>query len=304
MAQQVTVQVPATTANCGSGFDCLGIALSYYNTFEFKILPEKKFRVIVQGEGQDVFAPDRSNLAIESLLQVFKKYRLPQPQGIALTMHNNIPLARGLGSSSSAIVAGVLAGDKLAGTKLSKQDILTLANEIEGHPDNVAPAIFGGVTLSYTHEGLAYSHRVNCPKVFKPVVVVPKLRLETKLARSVLPQQVTLADAIFNMSRAALFVNCLQNGHLELLSHALEDKLHQPYRAALIPHMHEVFAVAVQNGAYGAAISGAGSTLIAFCPPNAHHDVIGQAMRDIFTHNGLEAQYHVFDIDNQGAVII
>lgn len=304
MTKSVTVRVPATTANCGPGFDCLGIALTHYNTFSFSLLENSGFQVQVVGEGAKMFAPDKSNLAIESMLKVFKKYQLPLPQGVALKMQNNVPLARGMGSSSSAIVAGVLAGNHFANLQLSPTELLTLANEIEGHPDNVAPALFGGVTLSYVQDGVAYSENISCGKAFKLVVVVPEMRLETKLARSVLPDSISMKDAIFNLSRAALFVNAIQSGKLESLKHALQDKLHQPYRSKLIPHMQEVFAAAEAHGAYGSAISGAGSTLIAFCPIDADHQAIGLAMKSIFTNNGIKARYHVLDVDTQGARII
>lgn len=304
MTKSVTVSVPATTANCGPGFDCLGIALTHYNTFSFSLLENSGFQVQVVGEGAKMFAPDKSNLAIESMFKVFKKYQLPLPQGVALKMQNNVPLARGMGSSSSAIVAGVLAGNHFANLQLSPTELLTLANEIEGHPDNVAPALFGGVTLSYVQDGVAYSENISCGKAFKLVVVVPEMRLETKLARSVLPDSISMKDAIFNLSRAALFVNAIQSGKLESLKHALQDKLHQPYRSKLIPHMQEVFAAAEAYGAYGSAISGAGSTLIAFCPIDADHQAIGLAMKSIFTNNGIKARYHVLDVDTQGARII
>lgn len=304
MIKSLTVRVPATTANCGPGFDCLGIALTHYNTFSFSLLDTKGFQVQVTGEGEKMFAPDKSNLAIESMLRVFKKYHLPLPAGVKLVMHNKVPLARGMGSSSSAIVAGVLAGNRFAGLNLNPTELLTLANEIEGHPDNVAPALFGGVTLSYVQEGVAYSENISCGREFKMVVVVPELRLETKLARSVLPETVSMKDAIFNLSRAALFVSAIQSGKLENLQHALQDKLHQPYRSQLIPHMPAIFAAAKKHGAYGSAISGAGSTLIAFCPLTADHQAIGAAMRSIFVKNGIKARYHVLDVDTQGAQII
>ena len=303
MTKSVTVRVPATTANCGPGFDCLGIALTHYNTFSFSLLDDEGFKVQVIGEGEKLFAADKSNLAIDSMFRVLKKYQKPLPKGVALKMQNNVPLARGMGSSSSAIVAGVLAANYFAGLELSRTELLTVANEIEGHPDNVAPALFGGVTLSYVQDGVAYSENIVCGKPFKLVVVVPEMRLETKLARSVLPEQVSMKDAIFNLSRAALFVNSIQSGNLANLKHALQDKLHQPYRSKLIPHMQEIFAAAQKCGAYGSAISGAGSTLIAFCPIDSDHHAIGAAMKNIFSDNKIKARYHVLDIDMQGARI-
>lgn len=304
MIKEVTVRVPATTANCGSGFDCFGIALTYYNTFTFSILENPGFKVEVQGEGSDSFLPNSSNLAIDSFLQVFKKNNKPLPCGVGLKMQNNIPLARGMGSSSSAIVGGVLAGSILSGSNLSKQQLLSLANEIEGHPDNVAPAILGGITLSYMEDNDVFSHNILSPVPFKLVVVVPQLRLETKLARSVLPKEIKIKDAIFNMSRTALFVNSIQTGNLHYLKHALQDRIHQPYRSTLIPNMQKVFDSAILGGAFGAAISGAGSSLIAFCPIDSNTESIGKSMQQVFVDSGINACYHVLDVDNDGAIVI
>lgn len=304
MANEIKIRVPATTANCGAGFDCLGIACTYYNLFTFEVTQEAEIKVQATGEGAEFFSPTATNLAIDSLLYVFKKYNLPAPLGISLKMHNNIPLSRGLGSSSSAIVAGVIAGNYFAKLNLDKEELLVLANDIEGHPDNVAPALLGGITLSYIQKERAYALQVEPKQAFKLVAIVPELKLATVKARAVLPEHVSMQDAIFNLSRAALFVLSIQSGELDKLEHALNDCLHQPYRQQLIPGMREVFTVAKENGAYGAVISGAGSTLMAFCPLDADCERIGESMQAVFTEKNINSVYHVFDVDMQGAVII
>ena len=304
MAKKIKISVPATTANCGAGFDCLGIACTYHNLFTFELTDTVGFDVQVAGEGSEFFLPTETNLAIESMRYVFDKYQLRAPQGVRLQMQNKIPLSRGLGSSSSAIVAGVIAGNYFADLNLTKEELLVLANEIEGHPDNVAPALLGGITLSYTQQGRAYALQVEPKKMFKLVAIVPEIKLATAKARAVLPEHVSMQDAIFNLSRAALFVLSIQKGDLDKLDHALTDCLHQPYRQQLIPGMAEVFAAAKKNGAYGAVISGAGSTLMAFCPLTADCEGIGKSMQAVFTERQINSVYHVFDIDKQGAEII
>ena len=299
----VTVRVPATTANCGAGFDCLGIACSMYNTFTFAIAPDQNISVLAQGEGSGMFRPHSSNLVIESFYAVYDRKNLPRP-GVKLQMNNEVPLARGLGSSSSAIVAGIVAANYFTGSTLSNDDLLKIATDIEGHPDNVAPALLGGIVVSYMHDNRAGAVVIPCPTEFKLVAIVPELKLETKLARSVLPSQVSRQDAIFNLSRSALFVAAMSTGNLALLADALHDTLHQPYRSKLIPHMQQVFDAAIKAGAYGAVISGAGSTLMAFCPANANCTQIGAAMQAVFDANDISAKYHVLDVDTQGAKII
>lgn len=299
----VTVRVPATTANCGAGFDCLGIACTMYNTFTFTIDSEKNISVIAQGEGSSMFKPHSSNLVIESFYAVYDQKKLPRP-GIKLQMNNSVPLARGLGSSSSAIVAGIVAANYFTGSTLTNDDLLNIATNLEGHPDNVAPALLGGIIVSYMRNSCAGAAKLPCPNKFKLVAVVPELKLETKLARSVLPEQVPRHDAIFNLSRAALFVSAISTGKLEMLSDALHDTLHQPYRSKLIPHMQQVFDAAISNGAYGAVISGAGSTLMAFCPLTADCTKIGDAMQAVFAENSIPSKYHILDVDTQGAKII
>ncbi|MDR1702998.1 MAG: homoserine kinase [Sporomusaceae bacterium] len=310
--KSVKVRVPGTTANCGPGFDTIGIALSVYNELELSLLPEKGLEIIIAGTGAAVLPRDEKNIVLEAIGLLFDRLakefhyspRADLP-GLRLKMDNQIPLARGLGSSAAAIVAALVAANAISGAKFSQEDILAMATQMEGHPDNVAPAIYGGVTLSITAE--TSGERVRCLKFlpaakFSLVVAVPEFELATKLSREALPNVVPLRDAVFNISRAALLTGALALGKLEYLKEALDDKLHQPYRQKLITGMSDVFKAATDNGALGAVLSGSGPCLIAFTESN--EDAIGSAMVDAFGKHNVQAKYLNLAIDAQGAQVI
>ncbi len=301
MAVSVTVRVPGTTANCGPGFDTIGIACTIYNELTLTLSDQGGFTLSVEGEGSGSIPTNDRNIALLSvravLRQVNKHYG-----GIDIKMNNNIPLARGLGSSAAAIVAGLVAANAATGGKLSKEELLALATAQEGHPDNVAPAIFGGITISMMDKDKPQSLRFIPPAPLKMVVAVPEFGLSTKAARQVLPRAVSLQDAVFNVSRAALLVGALCQGQLGFLRQALEDRLHQPYRLKLIPGMSDVLDAAIDKGALGAALSGAGPCLIAFTQQNA--DVIGDAMVAAFARHNVKAGYLDLNIDPEGAKVI
>jgi homoserine kinase len=301
MANTVKIRVPGTTANCGPGFDAVGIACTIYNDLELTLSDQGGISLDVTGEGAGAIPADGSNVAVKAIQMVLAKTGC-NANGIALKMVNNIPLARGLGSSAAAIVGGLVAANELTGSTLTKEDILDMATAIEGHPDNVAPAIFGGITVSIMDSGSAKYLRFLPPKDFSMVAVIPEFNLSTKAARKVLPDSVPFADAVFNVSRTALLVGSLCTGELKLLIHALEDRLHQPYREQLIPGMAQVLSVARQTGALGAALSGAGPCLLAFTADNS--DAVGMAMVKAFNIHKVAARYQILDIDKKGAIII
>ncbi|QDR80732.1 homoserine kinase [Sporomusa termitida] len=301
MANTVKVRVPGTTANCGPGFDAVGIACTIYNDLELTLNDQGGISLAVMGEGAGAIPADGSNVAVKAIQMVLAKTGC-KLNGIHLKMVNNIPLARGLGSSAAAIVGGLVAANELTGNTLTKEDILGMATAIEGHPDNVAPAIFGGITVSIMDSGNAKYLRLQPAKAFSMVAVIPEFNLSTKAARKVLPDSVPFADAVFNVSRTALLIGALCTGELKLLSHALEDRLHQPYREQLIPGMAQVLAAARQTGALGAALSGAGPCLLAFTADDS--DEVGKAMVKAFNIHKVPARYQVLAIDEQGAVII
>lgn len=298
MKHCVKVRVPATTANCGPGFDAVGIACTLYNTFELNLCDD--IIINIYGEGQESLPCDENNVVVQAIQRVFNCTGLQA--GFKLTMHNNIPLSRGLGSSAAAVVGGLCAANAICGDKLSKSELLAIATEFEGHPDNVAPAIFGGITLSFVDGNKANTLRFIPPLDLKMVACIPDFTLATKLARQALPKTVPHTDAVFNVSRTALLVGALAQGQFEYLRFALKDRLHQPYREKLIPGMKDVFDAAVSAGALGAVISGAGSTLMAFTVREAVN--IGEQMVKAFANNAIAARYIVLDIDKTGVQIM
>lgn len=299
--RKITVKVPATSANCGPGFDTLGLAVTYYNIISYEITEAPGFKLDVSGEGAEYLKPYGRNLAFVSFLRVWNELTGRERIGLKLTMENNIPMSRGLGSSSSAIVAGVFAANELCGRPFSKEKLLNIAAEIEGHPDNVAPALYGGFTISYTDKsGTAHTLRLLPRKPLKFIAVVPERRLATSLARQAIPATVPHHDAVFNSSRASLLVGALLSGNYAYLTDALEDRLHQPYREHLIPGLQEVFRAAKAAGAYNAIISGAGSTVMAYAPADADCEAIAKAMAAAFAACGENCCYHILDLDSEG----
>ncbi len=302
MKKSVTIRVPATSANCGPGYDSLGLALGLYNDFTYIISDEHTgFRLDVKGEGADRLKPSGHNLAFASFLDVWNPATDGKRIGMHVKMHNRVPQSRGLGSSSTAIVAGVMAGSILSGANLDKNALLQHANRLEGHPDNVAPALFGGFTVSIQEDGKAYTSRMVPKLPLQFIAVVPDTPLSTHKARKAIPAHVPHVDAVFNSSRTALLVSALLSGDDTLLKFALEDKLHQNYRSHLIPGLEDVFKAAEEAGAYKGIISGAGSTLMAYAAPDQDGDAIGKAMVDAFAKAGQHAVYHVLDLDLKGA---
>ncbi|EGO64905.1 homoserine kinase [Acetonema longum] len=298
MNNSVMIQIPGTTANCGPGFDAIGIACTVYNDFELTFHDSSRLVIEVDGEGKETIPTDEKNIAYQAVLDLLRKINHQIP-GMTIKMFNRIPLSRGLGSSAAAIVAGLVAANELTGQSLSKQQLLDIATSIEGHPDNVAPAIYGGVTINVCRDGATECLRIIPPKPLLMVVAVPDFILSTKAARQVLPKQVPLQDAVFNVSRSALLTGAFCTGEYRHLSAAMDDRLHQPYRQQLVPGMPEVLRAAFDAGAFGSALSGAGPCLIAFCDQNADH--IGQCMVDAFQANGITASCMVLSIDTDGA---
>ena len=299
--EKITLQVPATSANCGPGFDVLGIACTLYNKLTFEITePQQGLALKVYGEGAEYLKASRKNLAFRGFFAVWDKVCPDKRIGLKVTMENNIPMSRGLGSSSSAIVAGIYAANVLSGNTMTKQQLLNIATEIEGHPDNVAPALLGGFTVSFMDASGAHSLSLKPPAGLKLIAAVPEQKLATSLARKAIPQTVAHQDAVFNVSRASLLVAALLSGSYEYLGEALEDRLHQPYRAHLIPGLADVFAAAKQAGAYNAIISGAGSTLMAYAAADAPLTQIAAAMQEAFAKHDQQCTMHILDIDEHG----
>ena len=254
----IQVSVPATSANVGAGFDSLGLAVSLHNVFTFE---EAEGIQISSVDGTHVPAGS-NNLVYRSARVVYDQLGIPL-RGLRITQRNDIPMARGLGSSSACIVAGILGANALLGGRLTKRQMLTLATAIEGHPDNVAPAMLGGFVTSVIDEGQVYSVKKDIDPELAFAAFVPDFRLLTAKARAALPQMVSHKDAVYNLSRAALATAAFCDGDYALLGVATKDVLHQQYRLPLIQGGDEIYELALDLGAMAAYISGAGPTIMA-----------------------------------------
>lgn len=294
----IKVTVPATSANVGAGFDSLGLAVSMYNTATFE---ESDHLEITSSDGTLV-PRGPSNLIYRSVKTVFDQVDRPL-KGIKITQTNPIPMARGLGSSSACIIAGLLGGNAILGNPLTQRQLLTLATAIEGHPDNVAPAFLGGFVASAYDEGQVYSVKKNISDQLAFAAFIPNFRLLTEKARAALPQQVPYKDAVYNLSRAALATAAFCDGEYELLRVATKDALHQQYRLPLIPGGEEIFELAQELGAYAVYISGAGPTIMAVVHRD-NEDFFAQA-EELMMHDDKMRAFSLRRLlaDNRGAVV-
>ncbi len=294
----IRVRVPATTANLGPGFDAVGLAVRIHNTLTLEA--GERPEIEIRGEGEQTLPRDASHLGYRAALAVVERAqgRSPRPRAFRIVQHNQIPLARGLGSSAAAIVGGAVAANALLGGPLDSQALLDLATELEGHPDNVAPALLGGaVVCARTPGGVRWMRLV--PPRLPVVLAVPDYAVSTEEARRLLPQQVPFADAVFNVTRTALLIAALTAGRADLFDEATRDRLHQPYRERLIPGLAQVFDAARRAGAYGVALSGSGPAVVAFGDAPG----IGAAMVDAFRAAGAGCRAFDVGIDTDGAVV-
>ncbi len=267
--EKVIIRVPATSANMGPGFDCLGIAIDLWNE---TTVTRGEQPVIVHGEGKDSLPTDGTNIVASSAARAFSELGV-EPIPLAFVCRNNIPLARGLGSSSAATVTGIAAAFTFAGLDVQNQDIqskvFSLAADIEGHPDNVAPAVFGGCQIGIKienteHEPNWITSNVAVGEQLKAVIFIPDFSMQTKEARGILPPDVSRADAVFNVGRAAMLVHAISSNQWHLLRHATDDRLHQPQRIEkLFPRFRPIARGALDGGAHGVFLSGAGPTIMA-----------------------------------------
>ncbi|HWE63600.1 MAG TPA: homoserine kinase [Chloroflexota bacterium] len=295
----IRVLVPATSANLGPGFDCMAIALDLFTTVE--ILPPSGSRAItveVAGEGAETLSTGQDNLVLRAMRLLAGSYNCALPP-MHLRVTNAIPLGRGLGSSAAAIVGGLFAGATLLGLPTHLEALLPLALQLEGHPDNIAAALLGGFTIGVLHGESALIRRIDPPPSLAIVLLVPDCFASTLEARAILPETVSRADAIFTASRCALLAADLAAGRLDALSLAMEDRLHQPYRARTFPYLPEAIAAARMAGAYGAALSGAGSSVIALT--SARTDDVAAALAAVADRYHLPARTMVLRPEPRGA---
>lgn len=294
----IKLQVPATSANLGAGFDALGLALQYYNDVEM----EESDRIDITSADDTSVPADETNLIYISAKDLYEVCgrRL---EGLRLVQTNRIPMTRGLGSSSACIVAGLVGANHLLGDPLGADDLVDLAAQIEGHPDNTAPALLGGIVTAVFDGRRVHWVKQEVYTKLRFVAMIPDFELKTEKARACLPTQISHKDAVYNLSRAALFSASLLTGKFGNLRTAVHDKLHQPYRMALIPHAREVFDIAYAHGAYAVYISGAGPTVMAIA--DEENTYFAGKMRFSLDNAGLSGwQVHDLRIDNTGAVLI
>ena len=301
---KVKIRVPATTANLGPGFDVFGAALSLYNEFEAEYVPNvKKTKFELKGEGKKTLPKGEKNILWKAMSETFRilgcdKYNL---KNLNITIKTGIPLSGGLGSSASAIVGGIALANALCGGKLTKAQIAQLGMKIEGHPDNIAPAVYGGLCICYKNEdGTNEVMGLPVPKM-KVIMCAPSFELRTKRSRQALPKSIDLQSAVFNTSRAALLTAAFCTGNYKLLKQGMEDKLHQPYRGKMIPAMDNVIKAAVDNGAYGAFLSGSGPSIAAFCS-GKDCEKAEKAMVKVWKKESVSVKSYILDFDTKGAV--
>ncbi|MCU1402020.1 MAG: homoserine kinase [Microbacteriaceae bacterium] len=298
--RSVTVKVPATTANLGPGFDTLGLALSLYDELTVTERDEPGATVEVIGVGAGEVPTDETNLVVRAIAHTFAAYGQPLP-GLNLVARNSIPHGRGLGSSGAAIVSGIMAAKGLLEgiVEIDSNALLALATELEGHPDNVAPALFGGLTIAWTTDAGPQHKKLIVHRGVSPLIAVPEGTMSTELARSLRPLSVPHEDAIFNVSRSALLIAALIQSP-ELLLAATEDRLHQSYRASAMPETDSLITELRDEG-LAAVISGAGPSILVLCSDPAQRLI---AAETVARHRGTPWQSLLLAVDFKGATVI
>ena len=306
MTASTRVRVPGSTANLGPGFDALSLALAVYLEVEVDTDAEPSagdsggFRISGSGVDAEKMPTGGDNLIVRVLDRVARRRGRVLPKAM-LKANNQIPLARGMGSSSTAIIAGISCYEMLSGDELSVDEIFEYAFEFEPHPDNLAAALYGGLTVSALRpDGKAVVSTVEIPDGLRPVLVIPEFELSTEKARSVLPDTYSRADVVFNVQRSALVVGALAGGKWDLLAEAMKDRMHQPYRAPLIPGLEQVLSLRT-DGLLATALSGAGPTVLALTRPESA-EAVGAQIVSVFERHGVTALACISEIDTSGRV--
>lgn len=294
----IKIKIPATSANLGAGYDSLGLALDFYNQVNME---ESDSIDITSLDGVSI-PTDKTNLVYKSASDLFKVCG-KNLKGLKLEQTNNIPMARGLGSSSACIVAGLVGANTLLNNPLSTDDLVDIAAQIEGHPDNTAPALLGGIVTAVFDGKKVHWVKQEVYTKLKFVAIIPDFELKTDKARACIPKEISHKDAVYNLSRAALFSASLLTGKFENLRTAVHDRLHQPYRMELIPHCREVFDIAYNHGAYGVYISGAGPAVMAIVDDNNDY-FRGKVEFSLNTAGLGNWTVHEFHIHNSGVMVL
>ncbi len=315
----VRVLAPATSANLGPGFDCLGLALDLWNELDVVPLVDVASNhpspvVEITGEGEGELSTGEDNLVYRSMSFLFNEAGVEMP-AMHLKCHNQIPLKRGLGSSAAAIAAGLVAANALCSNPFSANEMLEMAATIEGHPDNVSAALLGGLQLVVAeqegesalseggHPGVKlFTASIDLPAELHVVLFIPEVRIATADARAVLPEKVSRADAVYNISRAALLVAGMSTGRVEYLGVATQDRLHQPYRQSLFPAMKVIFAAARAANALGVFLSGSGSTILALT--RGREMTVAYEMAEAARQAGVNGKVKIIRPTTQGAHVV
>ena len=304
----VAVLTPATSANLGPGFDTLGLALQLYNRFDVEIVEGDPWtpRIEVQGVLGDKLSRGPDNLFFQAFALLFQRKQADLP-AVKIRMSIAIPPGCGLGSSATAVVGGLVAANELLrikGLGVPKEELLAPAVESEAgnHPDNVAPALLGGLVATTTVDGEIRAVKTRFPDALKAIIFTPSFPMDTVTGRKLLPAEYSRDDVTFNTGRVALFLTALQTGRYELIGEAMQDRLHQPYRQALFPAMPDIIQAALDAGAYGASLSGGGSSLIALASSNFQS--ILRAMRETARSAGVDGSGMILHADQVGARVI
>jgi len=301
MPSSVSVRVPASTANLGPGFDCLAAALDLWNETYVEIGGNQTV-VSIEGEGAGQLPEDENNLLVQSAHAFARQMGQRLPPGLRIRCKNAIPLGSGLGSSAAAVLAGAMAANALLDYPGSSTDLLTCATQIEGHADNAAASLMGGLVAVAQDQGQVIVRRWNLPAL-QLVVITPDFELSTREARAALPDQYSRADAVFNISRTVMVVEALRSADLDLLSRMMDDRLHQPYRLPLIPGAEQAFQAARAAGAVAVALSGAGPSLLAVSHNTQQAADIAAAMQSAFAQAGLTTRVFTPSVSARGAEV-
>ena len=296
------IRVPATSANLGPGFDCLGLALDFWNEIEVEATGTS-LNINIVGEGAETLPTDEQNSIYQTMQQYAARHHKTLPQGLQITCRNRIPLGAGLGSSAAAIVGGILAATAVLKLPTNLEDQLDCATQIEGHPDNVAPCLLGGMVAAIVDQQKVVARRYEAAPL-SLVLAVPYFPFPTKKSRASLPVDVSRQDAIFNLSRLVFLIEALQNGDINLLSFGMQDMLHQPYRIPLIPGATTAIQAAREAGAAAVVLSGAGPSLLAVLKSKDHEQQVITAMENAFQAAGLQSRHFTPGISHSGAFVI
>ena len=298
MTKPVIVRAPATTANMGPGFDCMAMALDLWSTIEFRVGAEG---FVVEGADSDAVPRDGSSLVQQCFQLPFEEAGQTVPP-VAIVYRNGIPIGKGLGSSSAAVIAGLVAGNEIGGTGLDDRKMIAIAGRIEGHPDNAAAALLGGCQLVADDGGRSVTATVPLPDGLNAVAFIPEGVISTKKARALLDDTVSRRDAVYNISRLGMLVRALTTGDMAHLAIATEDQLHQPARQSVFPQMKVIFRAALNAGALGVFLSGSGSAVVALT--RGREMTIGYEMADAADKSGLSGEVKVTRPTLQGAHLV